>query len=103
MDMTQEEVAAEIGKTEGAISQYETGRITPERAVADKLDRLLRANGKILAGFGYAMPTLPPDAAAALQAQVLKLIAEVDQLTATVHAQGVELKRLGGQQDQRES
>jgi len=50
---SQLEVANALGVTNGSVSQYETGRVTPKRAHAQKLDEFLNASGDLAAAFGY--------------------------------------------------
>ena len=52
--LAQDELALAVGVTFGAISQYETGRTHPRRAVAVQIDRVLKANSAILLALGYA-------------------------------------------------
>jgi transcriptional regulator with XRE-family HTH domain len=50
---SQEQLSVRAKISEGMVSHYETGKNTPRRAMAEKIDRLLGADGAILAGFGY--------------------------------------------------
>ncbi len=58
--LSQAEVALKVGKTDGAVSQWETGRALPRRDVAFKLDRVLGADGQIAAAMGYQLPSDAP-------------------------------------------
>ena len=74
--MAQDELALAVRVSAGAISQYETGRSHPRRAVAVQLDRVLKASNAILLALGYApdndegnaalVDPIGPDAAKAL-------------------------------------
>lgn len=55
--LSQDEVALALGVTEGAVSQWETGRAHPRRANALRLDALLKADGAITEALGYAAPS----------------------------------------------
>jgi len=68
--LSQSRLAALIGVTSGAISQWENGRAIPRQEVAIKLDRHLGAGGKLLADLGYAVPN--PDALVAERMRVLE-------------------------------
>jgi transcriptional regulator with XRE-family HTH domain len=54
-----EEVAAKLGVSPGAVGHWETGRTSPRRGNAIKLDRMFSADGRILAAFGYVIDTEP--------------------------------------------
>lgn len=60
LDLTQEDVALALGVSFGAVSQWETGRTHPRRAVAYKLDGLLQGAGRIFGALGYAVPKAEP-------------------------------------------
>lgn len=78
--LSQDDVAAELGLTEGAVSQWETGRTAPRRKTAIRLDALLEAGGSIVRAFGYAMPStsaVPPDAVRALKEELSQLRSRV--------------------------
>jgi len=57
--LSQEDVAVEVGVSPGAVSQWETGRVSPRRATAILVDRLLAADGDLLRSFGYAVVSPP--------------------------------------------
>ena len=55
--LSQEQLAARIGKTTSTVSQYESGRINkPARSAVLALDDALEANGELLAAFGFSSP-----------------------------------------------
>lgn len=59
--LTQDDVAAQVGVSPGAVSQWETGRAHPRRATAIRLEQLFKANGSILDALGYvADPSVTP-------------------------------------------
>jgi hypothetical protein len=85
--------------TAAAVTQWETGRITPRRSTAALLDEALDAEGQVLAAFGYAAPAGPtyaelaqlPDRVVELERRVAQLEARwlSDQATATESLQVV--------------
>lgn len=74
--MSLADVAGLVGVTEGAASQWETGRTHPRRATAIKLDGVLNAGGKVLEALGYVTPTVPPD--------VNRIVAAIEELAIRV-------------------
>jgi transcriptional regulator with XRE-family HTH domain len=58
-ELTLEEVAAKLGVSPGAVGHWETGRTSPRRGNAIKLDRLFNADGRLIAAFGYVIDTEP--------------------------------------------
>lgn len=56
---SQAQVAMAAGITEGAVSQFETGRTSPSLNTAVKIDAYLDADGRVLKAFGYVLPTSP--------------------------------------------
>lgn len=81
-ELKQDELAAAVGVSFGAVSQWETGRTHPRRAIAMKLDQLLGAGGEIMGALGYAHPEDRTD--------------EISLLRGLVQSQGRELTRLAG-------
>lgn len=82
--MTQAQVAAHLRVSEGAASQWETGRSTPTQARALRLDELLGAGGQIVEACGYTISLTPSDEVAELRQQVADLSEHVAHLTAQV-------------------
>ena len=78
--LTQADVGLKVGKTEGAVSQWENGRIHPRRDIAYKLDAVLGADGEIIAALGYALPPDGPSVTATHEERISQLEAEVQQL-----------------------
>lgn len=71
--MSQWDLAVALGVTNGAISQWETGRTKPRRSSAQRLDETLEAEGEILNAYGYAAGATRLD-------ELVQLRARVDQL-----------------------
>lgn len=92
-----EDVGLAVGVSEGAVWQWEVGRTTPRRNTAVKVDRYLDADGEVLAAFGYAPITPPPDELAELRTQLAALATLVHSLDADVQTLGAEVKRLRSQ------
>lgn len=84
--ITQDDVAAELGVTEGAVSQWETGRTTPTKARALRLDRMLGAGGKIVAACGYVVSADPDDEITRLSGQLAAQQRQLDVLTTRLAA-----------------
>ena len=58
--MSQEQLAARIGKTRSAVSQYETGKIIPRMGVIEDLASVFRVNKtEIIGGPSYKVVELP--------------------------------------------
>lgn len=87
--LSQNELGAAVGKSDGAVSQWELGSVTPRRGTAMRIDELLGANGAVLRGFGYA-PVTPPDPGPSepsnseLKALLERLIEQVDNMGAVL-------------------
>lgn len=96
--LTQDDVAVALGKTEGAVSQWETGRTHPRRATALRLDDLLNAGGAIAGVLGYVKPaaTRGGPSLASVDRRVTELGQLVQELTARVDAQDAEIRKLRG-------
>lgn len=87
--MSQAELALKVGKTDGAVSQWETGRTLPRRDVAFRLDKALGADGMIAGAMGYRMPPDAPsfgDDVERLRDQVTRHEARIADLEALVEA-----------------
>lgn len=97
-DFSQEDLAEAVGVSNGAVGQWETGRTSPKRATAMKLDRVLGADGRVLAAYGYAAISPPVDSDPGVGwvslEQHLELHREVTQLAARVRELGDEVARL---------
>jgi transcriptional regulator with XRE-family HTH domain len=78
--LSQEDVALGVGVSFGAVSQWETGRVHPRRAVSARLDKFLGADGAIMGALGYAMPTDVAGDVASLRDEVRALREEVAEL-----------------------
>jgi len=89
--MSLADVAAILGVTEGAVSQWETGRTSPRRATAIKLDGALSAGGKILEALGYVTPAIPPD--------VNRIVAAIEELAIRVEELEVHVRELRAWQE----
>ena len=70
--LTQEELAPLAKLSTSSITSYETGKMQPRRATAQRLDDVLGAGGAILAAFGFATAS-PDDRFDVLQRQMAKL------------------------------
>lgn len=53
----QEDLGHALGRSFGAVSQWENNRVKPRRPTALRLDELLDAGGEILAALGYSSPS----------------------------------------------
>jgi transcriptional regulator with XRE-family HTH domain len=87
--LSQAELALKVGKTDGAVSQWETGRTIPRRDVAFRIDQVLGAAGQIAAAMGYQLPTDAPSVAIVVERlveQVTKHEARIADLEALVEA-----------------
>lgn len=76
-NLSQEEVAAGLRVTYGAVSQWENGRTHPRRAIALKLDELLGAHGEVAGALGYVTPA-PQTETARVLAEILERLAAVE-------------------------
>lgn len=56
LDVSQLQLAVAIGVTPGAISQIETGKTSPKRETAQKIDDALKAGGQVMRIFGFSEP-----------------------------------------------
>ena len=93
---TQEALAAAVGVSWSSVAQWESGKITPRRKTAERIDVALGAGGALLAAFGYV--TRPDDdPTTALRAQVADLAEQVAALSAGLAAMGAEVARLRDQ------
>lgn len=93
--ISMEELAADVGVSEGAVWQWEAGRTTPRRAVALKVDRRLGAGGEISAAFGYAPAgSATPSSGWVSLEQHVRLQDQVETLIARVQDLGAEVERL---------
>lgn len=101
--VSMEELAQDVGVSEGAVWQWEAGRTTPRRAVALKVDQRLSANGDVARGFGYA-PISPPDDQGGWVSleQHVRLQDQVETLVARVQELGAEVERLRKRADRGE-
>ena len=77
--LTQEQLAARVGKTLGAVSGWESGSYRPRRLVVEQLDLVLGSNGELLDAF---YPTTSP--LDVLRADHDALVREVADLRLTV-------------------
>lgn len=89
LGLSQLQLANAVGVTPGAISQIETGKITPKRETAQRIDDELRASGAVLEAFGFVTPAAAPEWVPLeqhkdLAAKVEDLIQQVQDLTAQV-------------------
>lgn len=82
--MSQWDLAVALGVTNGAISQWETGRTKPRRSSAQRLDETLQAEGEILNAYGYAAGATRLDELVDLQERVERLETTVAELAAQV-------------------
>ena len=82
--MSQWELAVALGVTNGAISQWETGRTKPRRSSAQRLDDMLGADGEILAAYGFAGGVSQAEELAQLQERVEQLERAVTTLAGQV-------------------
>jgi transcriptional regulator with XRE-family HTH domain len=80
--LSQQSLAAELGMSAAAVTQWERGVIVPKRTTAGKLDEVLGAGGEILAAFGYAVPVDPNVRISRLEEQVAELQALVERMSA---------------------
>lgn len=79
--LSQSQLAAMIGKTRSAISQYESGVILPRMGVIEDLARVFRVNkNAIINGVEYAVVYLPDDesSTAAEERELLDLFRKMD-------------------------
>jgi transcriptional regulator with XRE-family HTH domain len=92
--MSQWDLAVALGVTNGAISQWETGRTAPRRTTARRMDDILAADGEILNAYGYAAGATRLDELSELRGRVDQLEVAVtalaSQLRADLEARGVE-------------
>jgi transcriptional regulator with XRE-family HTH domain len=59
--LSQQDLAVAIGMTAAAVTQWETGKITPRRSTAALIDAALGTDDQVLALFGYATPAAAGD------------------------------------------
>jgi transcriptional regulator with XRE-family HTH domain len=91
-DLSQEQLARAIGKTLGAVSQYESGRIrNPDREALQQADLVLQADGEILAAYGLS-DGVDDDGDLPTRAQMAET---VEYLMRVVQRQGDALVQLG--------
>lgn len=86
--LTLDQLAAAVGVTQSAVTQWEAGRVAPRLQKAIALDDALQAGGAILTAFGYARPVSQRDEVAELQAQVAQLSADLDAVWEQIEALG---------------
>ena len=94
---TQEALAAALGVSWSSVAQWESGKITPRRNTAQRIDDQLGANGEILAAFGYLSQQPADDRLDALRSEVAQLVAMTTALAEQVAEQGAEVVRLRGE------
>lgn len=94
LDISQQDLAVRIGKTVGAVSQYERGVNTPRRSTAELIDDALDANGEILDGFGYASVSPPGGGQWVSREQFRDLAEKVDRLAEQLQENRDRLERL---------
>jgi len=95
-DFSQEDLAEAVGVSNGAVGQWETGRTSPRRAMAMKVDRVLEGGGRVLAAYGYAPISRPddPEGGWAPLELVVQLQKKVNDLAARVEELDAEVGRL---------
>ena len=96
---TQESLANAVGVSWSSVAQWESGKITPRRKTAERIDSALSAGGALLAAFGYV--SLPADDSLdQLRSLLADLTERVEKLALLVEqhdGQLVSLARQGGQ------